>query len=105
MEARGTGLYNRLPSADFPHDKIQRDPLSLLKALAAAGSAAPPDGKPLAVLLVCRRGNDSLLDARLLREKLTDSATEDSATVRLDIKDVRGGLRAWAARDSSFPVY
>ncbi|KAJ6488683.1 hypothetical protein C8R47DRAFT_492054 [Mycena vitilis] len=48
--------------------------------------------------LVCRLGNDSQIAARTLRE-----ARKEDGTV---VKDVIGGLRAWARHvDSTFPVY
>ena len=55
--------------------------------------------KPLAVLVVCHRGNDSQLVVVALREKL---ATLD----RLHIRDLVGGLAAYACDvDDKFPVY
>ena len=50
------------------------------------------------VFIVCRQGNDSQVAVKLLREKLKD--------LPLSIKDIRGGLKAWAKHiDSTFPVY
>jgi adenylyltransferase/sulfurtransferase len=52
----------------------------------------------LNVYVVCRRGNDSQRAVRLLQEKFSD--------LNLIIKDIEGGLHAWARDvDKSFPVY
>ena len=72
--------------SDIPHSSISRD-LSLLQNAV---------GKAEEVYLVCRRGNDSLVDARALREQLGDA---------VNVHDLRGGLQAWSKLESSFPVY
>ena len=52
----------------------------------------------LVVYVVCRRGNDSQRAVKLLKEKFAD--------LDLVIKDIEGGLHAWARDvDRSFPVY
>lgn len=52
------------------------------------------DGAP--VYVVCRRGNDSQKAVLLLRQMMPE----------LCIKDVVGGLHAWAKKvDASFPIY
>ncbi|XP_041350607.1 adenylyltransferase and sulfurtransferase MOCS3-like [Gigantopelta aegis] len=52
----------------------------------------------LPVILVCRRGNDSQTAVRTLQEKLKDS--------NITVKDIQGGLTAWAKQvDNNFPVY
>lgn len=61
-------------------------------AAAAGGSAdqAAPD-----VYVVCRRGNDSKIGTRLLRQNGISSAF-----------NLTGGVVAWAKEiDSSFPIY
>merc|ERR1712083_773352 len=53
------------------------------------------EGEP-PVFVVCRRGNDSQSAVMLLKKMLPE----------LSIKDVKGGLHAWAkVVDKSFPVY
>ena len=48
--------------------------------------------------VVCRRGNDSQVAVRSLKEKLKDCA--------IPIKDIKGGLTAWAKQiDTSMPIY
>ncbi|XP_060073265.1 adenylyltransferase and sulfurtransferase MOCS3-like [Ylistrum balloti] len=55
------------------------------------------DEKP-AVIVVCRRGNDSQIAVKTLLKCFKDS--------EVDIKDIRGGLYAWAKHiDTNFPVY
>ena len=52
----------------------------------------------LPVVLVCRRGNDSQIAVRTLQEKLQDT--------NVTLKDIQGGLTAWAKQvDKNFPVY
>lgn len=74
---------------DIPHTTIMRDPLSLAKAIPSASD----------VYIVCRRGNDSLVDARIAKQQ----ATEHNFTGR--IVDVRGGLQAWHSLVPEFPLY
>lgn len=63
----------------------------------------PASGDPLPVFVVCRRGNDSQVAVSILKALMLKSA--DKAAVD-DIRDIVGGLHAWANRiDSSFPVY
>ncbi|XP_033734374.1 adenylyltransferase and sulfurtransferase MOCS3-like [Pecten maximus] len=51
-----------------------------------------------AVIVVCRRGNDSQIAVEKLLRCFKDS--------EVDIKDIRGGLHAWAKHiDTNFPVY
>jgi adenylyltransferase/sulfurtransferase len=51
---------------------------------------------PLLVFVVCRRGNDSQLAVRELKQKFDN----------IEIKDIRGGLHAWARHiNTDFPVY
>ena len=64
------------------------------------------------VVVVCRRGNDSQLAAKLLKEQLrTTLETGECTNLQkpgsdLFIQDIIGGLHVWAKRiDSDFPVY
>lgn len=55
-----------------------------------------------AVCIVCRRGNDSQLAVMRLRELQSRGLLASS----LDIRDLIGGLQAWAQNgDSTFPLY
>ena len=76
---------------DLPHADIRRDP-SLLTALLEEENQSEND-----VVLLCRRGNDSLADARVLRSR--------SGTRYARIRDLRGGLQAWTRVDPTFPLY
>lgn len=56
------------------------------------------DSETASIIVVCRRGNDSQLAVQKLKEKLKQE--------NVDIKDISGGLTAWAKQvDSNFPVY
>ena len=64
------------------------------------------------VVVVCRRGNDSQLAAKLIKNQLrTTLETGECMNVQkpdseLFIQDIIGGLHVWAKRiDSDFPVY
>lgn len=75
---------------------MKKDPSALVEQIKQqlASSGIPLDTSP--VVVVCRRGNDSQLAVQLLHEM-------DS---NLNIRDIRGGLHAWARDvDSLFPVY
>lgn len=55
-------------------------------------------GENVPVFVVCRRGNDSQLAAKKLQEHLHENG--------IIVKDIIGGLHAWAAKiDPEFPVY
>lgn len=57
-----------------------------------------PDSGASPIVVVCRKGNDSQLAVQKLKEKLKQD--------NVDIKDISGGLTAWAKQvDSNFPVY
>ena len=50
----------------------------------------------ISVYVLCRRGNDSQIVVRKLKQHFKDS----------EIKDIKGGLHAWAREiDENFPVY
>ncbi|KAK9893821.1 hypothetical protein P389DRAFT_108984 [Cystobasidium minutum MCA 4210] len=76
-------------SINIPHTQALRQPELLMHAI--------PSDKD--VYLVCRRGNDSLIDARLIKKRLASGAR--SHTVR----DLRGGLQAWHQLQPEFPLY
>ena len=75
-------------------DTLKREPLKcidLVKEQALSQSITSNS-----VVLVCRRGNDSQTAVQLLQTLSSD----------LNIKDIRGGLHAWARDvDHDFPVY
>lgn len=77
-------------SVDIPHSSILRDPTVLT-------SAIPPQ---VNAYLLCRRGNDSLLDARIAKSKL-----QASGNVENKVFDLRGGLQAWSTLNPDFPCY
>jgi adenylyltransferase/sulfurtransferase len=57
-----------------------------------------------AVYFVCRRGNDSQIAVRELKEVLTRK--DQQTGFEPIIKDITGGLHAWAKTvDNNFPVY
>lgn len=80
-------LGQRCPlTPDIPFDEIKRHPESIPSASET--------------VFICRRGNDSLIAADILRKKMREKG-EDS-----QVKDIIGGLVAWAREvDPEFPVY
>ena len=80
----------------MPMDVLRRDPAARVEQIKQ--SEASPDGQdqPCCVVVVCRRGNDSQTAVQLLQE----------IDANLNIRDIRGGLHAWATDiDPQFPVY
>jgi adenylyltransferase/sulfurtransferase len=78
---------------DIPLASILSDPESVL----ISGVGAED------VVFVCKKGNDSRLAARALRQRLVASAGDYT---RRRVRDVRGGLVAWAKDvDPEFPLY
>ena len=80
---------------NIPIDQIKKE-----KSIAEVKEAVcgETDGESKSVIVVCRRGNDSQLAVNALQEALKDS--------NLVIKDIKGGLTAWAKQvDKDFPVY
>lgn len=70
-------------------------PLVELTASPPAIDSSEP-GEPSDIYVVCRLGNDSQLAVDTLR----------NAGVKGVVKDLVGGLRAWAAHvDPQFPIY
>ena len=74
---------------DIPHAKILRNPAELISALPPSTDA----------YFICRRGNDSLLDARIAQSNLVKNGYDGR------VYDVRGGLQAWNALHPDFPLY
>jgi adenylyltransferase/sulfurtransferase len=96
-------LVSLVLTLDIPLDRILSNPLEV------------PTRQE--VIFLCRQGNDSQLAASALRaaltpdtpvstgEALADGAGAPAAAVPR-VRDVRGGLRAWARDvDPSFPLY
>ncbi|KAK7103886.1 adenylyltransferase and sulfurtransferase MOCS3-like isoform X2 [Littorina saxatilis] len=82
------------PALNIPINTVKKDPSALVEQIKRqlASSGIPLDTSP--VVVVCRRGNDSQLAVQLLHDS------------NLNIRDIRGGLHAWARDvDSLFPVY
>ena len=88
----------KLPKMDtlnIPIDKIKKEQ-SVQQVRDAVNGVG--DGNDVPVIVVCRRGNDSQLAVKSLHESLKESG--------VDVKDIRGGLTAWAkVIDDNFPVY
>jgi adenylyltransferase/sulfurtransferase len=77
-------------SQDVPLDELIANPATHL-----------PENDVTEVYVVCRLGNDSQTAAEALR-----GACRISGPGNIVIKDVIGGLRAWARDvDTDFPVY
>ncbi|XP_075989947.1 ubiquitin-like activating enzyme 4 isoform X2 [Anticarsia gemmatalis] len=75
---------------NWPIDYVDRRLEELLK------KTEENDG---AVVFICRRGNDSQIAAKMLLDKLPEAH-------RHKVKDMEGGLHAWAKYvDKDFPVY
>ncbi|KAL7009900.1 hypothetical protein EMMF5_000808 [Cystobasidiomycetes sp. EMM_F5] len=90
------GICSIPGSINVPHQRVVRDPSILKDAVKDAQE----------IYFVCRRGNDSLLDARALRDLITSNTDSSAVSSSPKIRDLRGGLRAWAGlHPSTFPVY
>lgn len=94
LDVRPVTEYNicRLPGAI-------NIPLSMLDSSRSdffSGIAPPTE-----VIIVCRRGNDSQLALPIVKKLLTECST--SAKPR--IRDLKGGLQAWATENPEFPIY
>jgi len=82
------------PSLNIPLPMLE-EKLPTLKTLLKETGAASASGKEPALVVLCRRGNDSQRAVQLLRENGFASA-----------KDIIGGLQAWGQDvDPDFPVY
>ena len=102
---------------NIPLENIQED-ASLEKIYSALNTSSPSLESSISnrelhdvrVVLVCRRGNDSQIASRLLREKLLDDSDKISGICknnrRFIIQDIIGGLYSWSRKiDSDFPIY
>ncbi|XP_071505068.1 adenylyltransferase and sulfurtransferase MOCS3-like [Diadema antillarum] len=91
----------RLPNSinlPLPDIENKKDISTLEEAILERHSQARRDNQPLPIYVVCRRGNDSQKAVLQLRELLASSP--------VTIKDLSGGLTAWATRvDPNFPQY
>jgi adenylyltransferase/sulfurtransferase len=85
-----TLITKTLVFPDIPHSKLLRNPELLEQAIQSDENT----------YFVCRRGNDSLLDARLAKGIVT---TKETCTSQ--IRDLRGGLKAWHRLHPEFPLY
>jgi adenylyltransferase and sulfurtransferase len=93
--------YKKLADDGEPHLLLDvrpahNIPLSMLEEkLPALEASLKEAGEGSALVVLCRRGNDSQRAVQLLREKGFTSA-----------KDIIGGLQAWGRDvDPDFPVY
>nr|XP_004663919.1 adenylyltransferase and sulfurtransferase MOCS3 [Jaculus jaculus] len=92
----------RLPHAlHIPLKQLERrdaDSLKLLREAIGEGKRDTREGAPLSLYVICKLGNDSQKAVRLLQ-----SLTELDS---LPVRDVVGGLMAWATQiDGTFPQY
>ncbi|EHB02257.1 Adenylyltransferase and sulfurtransferase MOCS3 [Heterocephalus glaber] len=97
----------RLPHAlHIPLKRLERkdgESLKLLREAIREGNSGreAPEGAAVSVYVICKLGNDSQKAVRIL-QSLTAAQELGSLTVR----DVVGGLMAWAAKiDETFPRY
>ena len=80
-----------LGSKNIPVDVFQSNDETIEKHLAAPNQE---------VVFICRRGNDSQRACAAFKQFC------DRRGLQVDVKDVIGGLHAWAKNvDKSFPVY
>ena len=102
---------------NIPLENIQADD-SLEKIYSVMNTSSPSlesstsnnELHDIHVVLVCRRGNDSQIASRLLREKILDDSVKISGICksnrRFIIQDIIGGLYSWSRKiDSDFPIY
>ncbi|TFY53650.1 hypothetical protein EVJ58_g9335 [Rhodofomes roseus] len=87
-------------STNIPLNQLVADPSSKDRSILSGGSdvhlVSHEDERPEETYVVCRLGNDSQIAADALR----------AASVGGVVKDLVGGLRAWATEvDPNFPVY
>ncbi|UZJ57266.1 hypothetical protein CBS101457_006586 [Exobasidium rhododendri] len=97
-------ITHLVPSVNIPFRTLLSDPQAAhdrLRTLAAKLEGEDSIEKDVAIYLVCRKGNDSIL----AQSALLSCSPADSIT-SLDFVNVKGGLRAWSEQvDGSFPVY
>lgn len=80
-------MFAHTTTADMPLYDLTKDP-----------SRWSPSDRP--TLFVCRRGNDSLVASRLVRQRAATSQPPPT------VVDLVGGLRAYSHHvDPHFPVY
>jgi adenylyltransferase/sulfurtransferase len=81
--------------SDLPLQDLLRNPSSVL------GEVAPRE-ETTTIYTICRRGNDSLTAACIINKLKTQNEQYEW----LQVRDVRGGVRAWSRDvDPSFPTY
>ena len=63
------------------------------------------------IVVVCRRGNDSQVASKILKQRLNDATKphmvpNQNSDEKYVVQDIIGGLHSWAKRiDSYFPIY
>ncbi len=87
---------------DYPLHSLDRDPVIVCRERLSWILEQHSLRGPVLVCVVCRRGNDSQLAVRKLKDK-SDSLFGD---VAVEIKDIVGGLTEWSNTiDETFPKY
>ncbi|KAH8918766.1 hypothetical protein BT69DRAFT_1337899 [Atractiella rhizophila] len=100
---------------DIPFPQLLRDP-ELAFGLPSPSFQNENESEGEDIIFVCRRGNDSLLAARAVREHRKAKANSDPDSGRgtdekgregegMKVLDLRGGLRGWSVVEPDFPVY
>ncbi|KAG8778060.1 Urmylation protein, partial [Serendipita sp. 398] len=102
MEKSTLTIIDVRPSTEFGICNLPRSIHVLLPDLLANPAVYFPQEPMTEIYIVCRLGNDSQIAAEALR----DLRRASSGFEAVIIKDVIGGLRAWAKEvDASFPIY
>ncbi|GAA5980149.1 hypothetical protein JCM11641_006929 [Rhodosporidiobolus odoratus] len=107
------GIASLEGSTNIPFPTLLRSPhLALPPTIPQASSL--PYVAPSRLVLLCRRGNDSLLAARAIRRYLAQQRMEErgkkekgegEVPLEVEVMDVKGGVTAWAELEKGFPVY
>ncbi|XP_064392027.1 adenylyltransferase and sulfurtransferase MOCS3-like [Halichondria panicea] len=89
-------------SLNYPLRSLESDPVSNCRERLSWILEQQSLGDPVLVCVVCRRGNDSQLAVR----KLKDQSDSLFGAVAVEIKDIVGGLTEWSNTiDQTFPKY
>lgn len=101
-------------SVNIPMKVVGRREALRAALVAALGEKAGGSrDSPMSLFVVCRRGNDSQIAVRAIQEELKSSSSLDSGECEhialfehvKAVKDLKGGLHAWARLHPDFPVY